>query len=1055
LSALETKIILSLHCKILPSLPASSYHHSSLLAIKLLKVFFASQLAITINIMSDAQSTSAGSAQGTPQQRASTGLQVTDSSELSSHVGKSTNISSQLPTTSMDQLGNFPHFTNQHEFSQGRVSSQSLISNNHISLTSPPLLQHQQNTPSVLPNAAQLGNQQQQFAQGNVSSQSFFAPNDSFRQHFSLQQNAPTMLGSSQVQQMMVNSSSVPQNVNTTPTTPLVVSSQMCRQPQKAKQTPSATPMTANFGGENLSLNQASMGQSFVGNNQAQYMQAPLANVQNPMGMNNMYMAGGMQNAFGGMQPSLVGNGQPYSMGPYSMGNVQPNFMGNFQPNFMGNAQAQFNNNFMTDGAPNPVMVHDQDQTQFMTNAQGFGQPAAPNTFSPNGWMSVDAHGMQSPSMSNVQAPSQNNAQQAQAQASQSQAPSSGLSATATPFIPAQVNAGLQQRVSPQAITAPQIQMSREHQAPQMIQMVMQQQTPQMPMRRQTLWMAMQQQTPQRQQATKKGTQKRNPKRNRATQLGPDASKRRMISIDNASMSNLNSTRISSPMNILQDRMMYIHSGGTLPQHAVKMSRSDPKPQHVLGQYLAEPGQHPTTTSPTQQPTQQPAQQPLQLPASSIGQVSNRVASEEDHQNPPSTRPASGQRPAIPDEEDERMEDSEQPRLSKKELYLRQAQAEGRTIPPSQRRIVRFERDDVRLERDENGEPITPESDMYNGKHLDALVLKSTDPDYRTKVYYVAPSTEITKEVIDQYVKEFQQEKAARLAQEAAENNDAASTSTSNKAKNKTTKSKAKAKAKPSTKQGNKNDEGKLTMKPAEKITVNKRRQSTSTALTTTSASSQAVGTDTMTVPNAAHISTHPDAITHNSNAVVAQPNFNIDFTSPAPAPYLFESTSQTVPEVGDAAEPSTASDSDLTQPNSVQGERSSPSTFQSTETITASFDTLVDPALTEVPEVQQNQQMRQVSNDLSQGILQQPPTAAPEVPVEVLLLNVLRELAEQEESPSASPTTAPDPSPDNDIGLADDLTPFLIPNHPAQLNDFLPDSADASSNVDTFLTGT
>ncbi|GKU05033.1 hypothetical protein FLAG1_02000 [Fusarium langsethiae] len=749
----------------------------------------------------------------------------------------------------------------------------------------------QQNTPSVSLNASQFGSQQQ-FAQG--------------------MQYTPAMSGNSQAQQMTANSSFTAQNANIA-SAPLVVSSQMFRRPSSVTQRSSATPQMANSGVGSLTSNQSPPmpnAQPLMGNSQGQYMQPSFSNAQYPMAMDNMYM---MQNGIGGMQHPFMGNSQASFMG-----NAQPHhLMGNFQPAPMRNSQAQFTSGFMSAGAPNSFMGYGQPQTQFMANMQashmGTGQSAAHNMSMPYGNMPGNFQNMQP--MSNVQPYGHISGQRAQG--FQLQTPSPSLNAAAPSFFPTQGDTVSQQQAAPQANMPLQ---------PQMGMM----QTPRAaPMAMQT--------SPQTNGAAQKSNKKRTTKRSGATKAD-NAPKRRNKPVNNTFMQKANnSTRARTPgMGKVMDRLGDIARGETLPPNVGGDMDMTPRPmpKHQVFDYLRNPAEHPTIpqdysteqltqqhlmtpppSSPVEQLVQQSAQQPLQLPDSSqalyVGEISSQSGPEE-HTSPP-TQPqlnAVGEPSAA-----SKGEENKPPVLTKKEKWLRQAEAEGRTIPPSRRRVVRIERDDPRLVLSENGQLISPKSNMYTGQSCCASFSMSTDTDHEHTVYYVPPIGEISPDMISRDLMDFLLQKMN--PENAAENN----AKTNGK---KTTKKASKSRSEASTDAvGEKNGGQKLTENPTGEVTVSERLNTTAAATTT------------------------------------------------------------------DASEPFTVNPFDPTLSSTIQdapmehgygSQFTSEPTAEPANTAIAACNDVIDPALTEPAELQQDQHMPKVSDDLTSGSMEQPAPATTEV---------------------------------------------------------------------------
>ncbi|OBS25676.1 hypothetical protein FPOA_06210 [Fusarium poae] len=214
----------------------------------------------------------------------------------------------------------------------------------------------------------------------------------------------------------------------------------------------------------------------------------------------------------------------------------------------------------------------------------------------------------------------------------------------------------------------------------------------------------------------------RKPKQKRATKSTRAAKPR------NRSNSNSNNALADMPgMDKLVNRLGDVAHGATLPPDVSRNVDMTPRPQpkHQAADFLNDP--------PAVQIAHQPVHQPPRLPSASAEEFIPLVApaevSSEEHTNPQSN--ASGQ---------------QAPPLTKNEKYLLQAERDGIIPPPSKRRVVRVERNDPRLQRDENGEPITPPSDRYS-------------------IFYVAPPDEHEKgfnnDLIDHMMGVFQNEKEA------------------------------------------------------------------------------------------------------------------------------------------------------------------------------------------------------------------------------------------------------------------------------------------------------
>ncbi|VTO82145.1 unnamed protein product [Fusarium graminearum] len=961
----------------------------------------------------------AGSARATPQQMAAT---------------------LQHPTTSMDQLGNFPTY-NGHS-----VSWENQQQNHHDAVYA------SYNTP-------RFANQQQNYAHS--------------------QQNGMAMSHASQAQQMMANSSSAPQNANMA-STPLVVSSQMFRLPT---QRPSATPAMANSGAVNGSLNQNSMGsaqrftgnaQPFMGNNQGQYAQASYGHVQNHMA----------QNGFGGMQAPFMGNGQASSMGDAQ--SFHP--MANIHPNFMGNPQAQFNNGFMPGGTPNLMMNYGQSQTQFMANMQaprmGAGQGAAHN-------MPGNFQSRPSASMSNLQSYGHMNAQHGQG--FQPQTPSSGLNAAAAPFAPTQGDVASQQQASAQAAVPFSSQMGL-HENPQMAQMGMQD-------------------SAQTQHATPQAKQKATTKRSRAAQPDSTTPKRRNKPVNDTFMQKANNKmRSCTPaMGKLVRRVSDIATGDTLPQDIKVVSMACRKqPEHPVVGYLTNPEDYPITppqTSPAEQAatpqdslteqliqqhpitppqsspaehlTQQSAQQPLQLPvpsrAPSVGELSSLFVSEE-HTSPSIQAQLNAvdshvAASVIEESVRQSIEVDKPLKLTKREKELRRAEAVGEIVPPSARRIVRLERDDPRLQRDADGNPIQPPPTPYTGKYSSAFPRVTTDANHFIKVFYVPPIGELSPDAISRQTIEFIM---SHMTDKESGNKPKAKVKTKDKPK-----PKPKSKSKATTKAVNqKNADGKLTTYPSDTITVKKRRNAKTAA--TTADASQVGATDAGTISDATdtaltgavpldnhNINEHvgfpesslddfplSDHAFGNNNGVVSQPDAvfvapepctfftaaqpNTAFAAPASAPSFPESQHQTAAEVGDVPESSTVNDINLAQSGTAQDaptdygygpQFTSEPIPEPTNTAMPVVDTLVDPTLAEPTTVQQNQQMRNVSDGLSQGATEQLSIDGPSLEDQILAQTLTAFLKSGESEPNdAVLFTAPESSTASQVSV---VTEPSVESHP------------------------
>ncbi|RBR09800.1 uncharacterized protein FIESC28_09729 [Fusarium coffeatum] len=664
---------------------------------------------------------------------------------------QSTSAPYQAPSALMDQIGYFPHYTNQHEFSSGLNTS-------------------------VTGEMSQINSQQQK----------------------------------------MGESLSASHNANAAVSPPVVVSSRQFSPTQQAYKTPSpSTPSeVANASPKNLLLNQASVDniQTFMTSNQAQGMQIPFAYPRNHMGVNGMPMMGGMQTGSMSMQsPS------------------------------MDYVQYQYANNPMMGYPPGSMMGYGQNQPQSIANSQAF--LGASGMYGANSMQNI-----QSSCMIGVQHPFQNNAQQVQGYHPHV---SSTLRPTATPFTPSQGNlAEPQQMAYPaakqfqgQGLVCGPLATLQHAQGPQHTPVTRKDgmhQTLQATQVSPTSHLTMQQ-SPQGQCSMRKPIRKQSPKRGRATQSAQNVPKRRCKPSDNTVLTKSNELKTGSPMSRVQSAMCRVAYGKTIPQGVKHMEMTaKPKPDISIADYLGQPQQLPIS-SPSlevQQPTS--PTKIVQSRTPSIELISSQLTSRHHALTPP-TPPSVQPLPTSPAQHSANTkEKADKYPLSDKEKTIRDAEARNAPIPPSQRRLVRYERDDPRLQRDSNGEPITPEADMYN-------------------VYFVAPPTEISMDTINELVASFRREKQQKQATNAAGND--------GNSKTKAAKSKSKPLLTPTptprAKKGRQNKGvRKLTSESAEKITVNKRNK----AITTVSTLSASLS------PPAA-LSTSPIAACHdkNDNAIASQ----------------------------------------------------------------------------------------------------------------------------------------------------------------------------------------
>ncbi|RFN46125.1 hypothetical protein FIE12Z_9628 [Fusarium flagelliforme] len=736
---------------------------------------------------------------------------------------QSTSAPYQAPSALMDQIGYFPHYTKQHEFSAGLNTS-------------------------VTGEITQINSQQQKM--GNYLSSS--------------------------------------NNANAAVSTPVVVSSRQFSPTQQAYKppSPSTPPEVTNSGPENLLLNQASVDniQPFMVSSQVQGMQNPFAYPCNHMGVNSMPMMGGMQTSSMGMQsPS------------------------------MGYLQNQYANNPMM-GYPHGSMVgYGQNQPQFIANSQAF--LGASGMYGANSMQN-----MQSSCMIGVQPSFQNNAQQAQGFHSHT---SSTLRPTAAPFTPSQGNLAEQQQMASsadmqfqgQGLVCGPLATLQHVQGFQHIPItgnIEMHQTPQATQVSPASHLIMQQ-SPQGQCSMRKPIRKQSPKRGRATQPGQNAPKRRCKPSENTVLTRSNNEfKTDSPMSRVQIAMRRVAYGKALPQGVKQVDMTaKPKPDIPIADYLSQPQQLPG--SPLSLEVQQP-NSPARIVQSrtpSIELISQLTSRHHalTPPTPPSVQPLStspAQHSANTKEKADKYP------LSDKEKMIRDAEARNAPIPPSQRRLVRYERDDPRLQRDSDGEPITPEADMYN-------------------VYFVAPPTEISMDTINELVANFRREKQQKQASDAAGNG--------GNSKTKAAKSKSKPILTPTptprAKKGRQNKGvRKLTAESAEKITVNKRSKVVTT-ISTVSASLYAP----------AALSTSPIAACHdkNDNAIASQLSFDnitdvevtipitasFDFAGSHKTPFGAESVAQSVPVdefniQQSFTQDASSSDEYNTQPGVLLGQQSS-----------------------------------------------------------------------------------------------------------------------------------
>ena len=495
-------------------------------------------------------------------------------------------------------------------------------------------------------------------------------------------------------QQKMGESLSASQNANAAVSTPVIVSSRQFSPTQQAYKTPSpSTPSEVAIASpENLLLNQASVDniQSFMTSNQVQGMQTLFAYPRNHMGVNGMPMMGGMQT------------------GSMSM-----------QSHSMDYVQNQYATNPMMGYPPSSVMGYGQNQPQSIANSKAF--LGASGMYGANSMQN-----MQSSCMIGVQHPFQNNAQQVQGYHPHM---SSTLRPTATPFTPSQGNLAEPQQMAYPAATQFQgqglvcgplatLQHAQGFQHTPITRNDGMHQTPQSTQVSPASHLTMQQ-SPQKQCSMKKPIRKQSPKRGRATQPGQNAPKRRCKPSDNTVLSKSNEFKTGSPMSRVQSAMCRVAYGKTIPQGVKHVDMTaKPKPDIPIADYLGQPQQLPIS-SPSlevQQPTSPTKIVQSRIP--SIELISSQLTSRHRAFTPPTPTsvqplPTSHAQPSA-----NTKEKTDKYPLSDKEKTIRDAEARNAPIPPSQRRLVRYERDDPRLQRDSNGEPITPEADMYNGKYF-------------------------------------------------------------------------------------------------------------------------------------------------------------------------------------------------------------------------------------------------------------------------------------------------------------------------------------------------
>ncbi|CEI62981.1 hypothetical protein FVEN_g454 [Fusarium venenatum] len=224
------------------------------------------------------------------------------------------------------------------------------------------------------------------------------------------------------------------------------------------------------------------------------------------------------------------------------------------------------------------------------------------------------------------------------------------------------------------------------------------------------------------------------PKRGRPAKPGNAASKRRNKPVNNSAAAKL------------ANRLEVVAHGVTLPLDVAKEVDMTPRPQpkYPATDFLNAHEQYPivprTSTTGGLATSEDPTtEQLIHLPT------------------PPQSSPT--------------VQPTHQPPLTKNEKYLRQAKRNGVTPHPSKRRVVRIERNDPQLEYDGMGEPITPPSDAYSSESS----LTSSLADSNKPVYYVPTSDahkneEVDKALIDRFVEELRDEKAAGKQAKQAKN---------------------------------------------------------------------------------------------------------------------------------------------------------------------------------------------------------------------------------------------------------------------------------------------
>lgn len=493
----------------------------------------------------------------------------------------------------------------------------------------------------------------------------------------------------------MSNYLSSPHNANAAVSIPVVVSSRQFSPIQQACKSPSPStqPEVTNSGPENLLLNQAFVDniQPFMVSSQIQGMQNPFDYPHNHMGVNGM---------------------------PMMMGGMQTGSMGMQSPS-MGYVQNQYANNPMMAYPHGSMMGYAQDQPQFIANSQAF--LGASGMYGANSMQN-----MQSSCMIDFQPSFQNNAQQAQGFHSHT---SSTLRPTAAPFTPSRGNLVEQHQMASSADMQFQgqglvygplaaLQHAQGFQHIPITANIEMHQTPQATQVSPTSHLIMQQ-SPQGQCSMRKPIRKQSPKRGRATQPGQNAPKRRCKPSDNTVLTKSNNEfKTDSPMSRVQIAMRRVAYGKALPQGVKQVDMTaKPKPGIPIADYLSQPQQLPG--SPLSLEVQQPTSPTkiVQSRTPSIELISSQLTSRHHDLTPP-TPPSAQPLPTSPAQHSANTkEKDENYPLSDKEKTIRDAEARNAPIPPSQRRLVRYERDDPRLQRDSDGEPITPEADMYNGKY--------------------------------------------------------------------------------------------------------------------------------------------------------------------------------------------------------------------------------------------------------------------------------------------------------------------------------------------------